>query len=224
MKSMKINAKYNKLIIIGASGHGKVAADIAVKMNLWQKIAFADDDDTIISSLGIFVEGQTSDVFTHLNESDIFVAIGNNKTRERILCRLEKAGASITTLIHPGAIIGGEVELGAGTIVMAGTVINCCSNIGSGCIINTGATIDHDNKIEDYVHISPGAHLAGTVKIGKNTWLGIGSIVSNNLCITGGCTIGAGAVVVRNITEPGIYVGVPAHRIYDKKKLYNCIE
>ena len=37
----------NKLLIIGASGHGKVAADIALKMNIWQNIAFLDDDENI---------------------------------------------------------------------------------------------------------------------------------------------------------------------------------
>lgn len=30
----------NKLLIIGASGHGKVVADIAIKMNKWNSIAF----------------------------------------------------------------------------------------------------------------------------------------------------------------------------------------
>jgi len=30
----------DKLLIIGASGHGKVIADIALKMGKWQSIAF----------------------------------------------------------------------------------------------------------------------------------------------------------------------------------------
>ena len=37
----------NKLLIIGASGHGKVVADIALKMNKWNAIEFLDDDDKI---------------------------------------------------------------------------------------------------------------------------------------------------------------------------------
>ena len=133
--------------------------------------------------------------------------------------KLEAEGASIPILIHPNAVIGEQVELESGTVVMAGAVINCCTKIGKGCIINTGATIDHDNSIEDYVHISPGAHLAGTVKVGQGSWLGIGSVVSNNVNITSGCKIGAGAVVVKDITEPGTYVGVPVRRdIKDEKK------
>ena len=36
--------KNNRLIIIGASGHGKVVADIA-KLNGYTNIAFLDDED-----------------------------------------------------------------------------------------------------------------------------------------------------------------------------------
>lgn len=203
----------DKLLIIGSSGHGRVVADIALKMNKWKQIAFLDDDKTIQSSMGIDVIGKSSDAFTYINDCDIFVAIGNGKTREKIQSQLETAGASIPTLIHPNAIIGEKVMVGAGAVVMAGAVINCFSKLGKGCIVNTGATIDHDNMIEDYVHISPGAHLAGTVKVGAGTWLGIGSLVSNNINITSGCIVGAGAVVIRDITEVGTYVGVPAKKI-----------
>lgn len=34
-----------KLLIIGAIGHGRVVADIAQKMNKWQKIAFLEYDE-----------------------------------------------------------------------------------------------------------------------------------------------------------------------------------
>jgi sugar O-acyltransferase (sialic acid O-acetyltransferase NeuD family) len=203
----------SKLLIIGAGGHGKVIADIAMKMNKWQSIAFLDNDESIKSSMGLNIIGRTADAPKYIEDSEIFVAIGNNEARGKIQCELEDAGASIPVLIHPNAVVGTQVELGAGTVVMAGVVINCCTRIGKGCIINTGATIDHDNVIEDYVHISPGAHLAGTVKIGKNTWIGIGSAISNNISITGGCIIGAGAVVTRDITDAGTYVGIPARKI-----------
>lgn len=203
----------NKLLIIGASGHGKVVADIAIKMNKWQSIAFLDDDKSIKTSMGLEVIGTSDDVFTHIDEYEIFIGIGNNDTRQKIHEMLETIGASIPVLIHPNAVIGSQVDIENGTVVMAGAIVNCCTKIGKGCIINTGSTIDHDNCIDDYVHISPGVHLAGTVKVGKGSWLGIGSVVSNNINITDGCKVGAGSVVVKNISEPGVYVGVPARRV-----------
>lgn len=202
-----------KLLIIGASGHGKVVADIALKMNRWESIAFLDDNKDLKTSMGLEVIGTSKDVSTYKDEYAIFVGIGNNAIRKRIIQELESMGVTIPTIIHPSAVIGTQVEIGIGTVVMAGAIINCCTQIGKGCIINTGATIDHDNIIEDFVHMSPGAHLAGTVKVGEGSWLGIGSVVSNNISITSGCMIGAGTVVIRDIYEPGTYVGVPAKNI-----------
>lgn len=202
-----------RLLIVGASGHGKVVADVAMKMNQWKNIAFLDDDPAIQETLGYKMIGASDDAFRYLKDSEIFIAVGNNETRERLQQKLEAAGATIPVLVHPSAIIGYGSELGFGTVVMAGAIINCCTKIGKGCIINTGATIDHDNVIEDYVHISPGANLAGTVKVGKGTWLGIGSVISNNINIAGHCKIGAGTVVIRDIVEPGTYVGNPHSKI-----------
>jgi sugar O-acyltransferase (sialic acid O-acetyltransferase NeuD family) len=203
----------NKLIIIGASGHGKVVADIAIKMNKWQSIAFLDDDESIKTSMGLEVIGKTADAFTYKEEADFFVAIGSNTTREKVQEKFIEQGLSVISLIHPSAVIGTDVEIGIGSVVMAGIVINSSTRIGKGCIINTNSSLDHDNVIEDYVHISPGASLAGTVKVGKGSWLGIGSVVSNNVNICSSCKLGAGAVVVKDITEPGTYVGVPVRRV-----------
>lgn len=203
----------DKLLIIGASGHGKVIADIALKMNRWKKIAFLDDNDNIKELVGLEVIGKSAEAFKYIEDYDIFVGIGNNAIREKMQERLQKAGASIPVLIHPSAVIGEQVELELGIAVMAGVIINCHTKIGKGCIINTGATLDHDNVIENYVHISPGVNLAGTVKVGTGSWLGIGSVVINNINITNDCKVGAGAVVVKDITEPGTYVGIPARRV-----------
>lgn len=202
----------DKLIIIGASGHGKVVADIAIKMNNWKTIAFLDDKP-IKESMWLEVIGKVADAFVYRNEADFFVAIGNNVTREKMQTNLVDEGFSIVSLFHPSAVIGTDVQVGCGTVVMAGAVINSSSRIGNGCIINTSSSLDHDSIIEDYVHISPGVRVAGNVSICKSTWLGIGSIVNNNVNICSGCKVGAGAVVVKDITESGTYVGVPARRV-----------
>jgi len=202
-----------KLLIIGAGGHGKVAADIASKMEKWDKISFLDDNSTLGSVMGYDILGPTSNVYTFIYDHDLFVAIGDNKTRYHFFQKLESTNANLVTLIHPSAVIGEQVSIGVGTVIMPRVVINCCTKIGKGCILNTGSTVDHDNIIEDFVHISPGVHLAGGVRIGTGSWLGIGSTVSNNITITSWSTVGAGGVVIKDLSDPGVYVGVPVRRI-----------
>ena len=200
----------NRLIIIGASGHGKVVADIA-RLNGYNDIVFLDDDINS-THCGIWpVIGRSDDA----PEGDLFVAIGNAKTRKRLMERY--AGKTFPKLIHPSAVIAQDAEIGSGTVIMAGAVINPGTKIGSGCIVNTSASVDHDCIVEDYCHIAVGAHLCGTVIVGCGTWVGAGSVISNNVTVCGGCMIGAGAVVIHDISQIGTYVGVPAKMISKPK-------
>ena len=197
-----------KLAIVGASGHGKVVADIARK-NGYKEIVFLDDDESIHECEGHPVIGKSTEA--EMIDADVIIGIGNTDVRKRIQESVPEE--KLVTLIHPDAVVAEDVVIGAGTVVMAGTVINPGSRIGKGCIINTCSSVDHDCEVGDYVHIAVGSHLCGTVTLGDGTWIGAGAIVSNNISICPDCMIGAGAVVIKNIKESGTYTGVPANFI-----------
>ena len=197
-----------RVIIIGASGHGKVVADIV--RNAGDQVAgFLDDNPERWGMFAGFPVLGAVDCYKEYNKLSFVIAIGNAAIRERIANRLN--GVNWYTAIHPTAVVSEiGVEIGAGTVVMAGAVINAGTTIGRHCIINSGAVVEHDNDLEDYVHVSVGARLAGTVHVGKSSWIGIGACVSNNRSVCASCMIGAGAVVVKDIKRAGTYVGVPA--------------
>lgn len=204
-----------KLAIIGASGHGRVVADIA-RRNGYKEIVFLDDDDSIHECGGYPVIGKSSEGGTI--DADVIIGIGNAGVRKQIQESLPDE--KLVTLIHPDAVVAEDVVIGKGTVVMAGAVINPGVRIGKGCIINTCSSVDHDCEAGDYVHIAVGSHLCGTVSVGDGTWIGAGATVSNNVNICGDCMIGAGTVVIKDIEKPGTYVGVPAREnIMSKYKL-----
>lgn len=204
---------HKKLVIIGASGHGKVVADIAHKLRKYAEIVFLDDNEEVKECMNFCIVGKSSDAKQYIEKADFFVAIGNSKIRKKLTEQLQQMQANIVTLIHPMAVIGENVIIGNGTVVMAGAVINPDSKIGQGCIINTCASVDHDSRLGDYVHVSVGAHVCGTVNVGESTWIGAGTTIMNNVSICSECMIGAGTVVIKSIEETGTYVGVPARRI-----------
>lgn len=197
-----------RLVIIGASGHGKVIADIAKKLG-YSEIVFLDDDESVHECGGYPVLGRSSEVGTI--EADVIVGIGNAGVRERIQKSI--SNEKLTTLIHPDAVIAEDVVVGKGTVIMAGAVVNPGARIGKGCIVNTCSSVDHDCNVGNYVHIAVGSHLCGTVTVGNSTWVGAGAIVSNNVGICSDCMIGAGAVIVKNIDLAGTYIGNPARKI-----------
>lgn len=202
-----------KLLIIGAGGHGKVVADIANRIGEYSEIAFLDDDESITTVGRYLCEGTVDKLEIEPKQTEVFVAIGNAIIRRKVLERVEAEGFKIPILVHPNAIIGDEVELGHGTVVMAGAVINSGTQIGKGVIVNTSSSVDHDCIIGDYVHVAVGAHIAGSVCIGANSWIGAGGVVSNNVDIVSSVMIGAGGVVVKDIMESGTYIGVPVKKL-----------
>ena len=207
-----------RLIIIGASGHGRVVADIA-RLNGRNDIVFLDNDKSLTSCAGYPVLG--SDTMAQELEGDIFIAVGNPEARERLINRYKDR--NFPTLIHPSAVVAEDVmksgKIGAGSVIMAGAVVNPGAKLGCGVIVNTSASIDHDCVVGNFVHVAVGTHLSGTVTVGDKTWIGTGAVVSNNLNICGGCTIGAGAVVIRDITDAGVYIGVPAMKYIRRKQI-----
>lgn len=201
-----------KLAIIGASGHGKVVADIA-RRNGYKEIVFLDDNESIHECGGYPVIGKSTEAVTI--DADVIIGIGNAGVRMQIQESLQDE--KLVTLIHPDAVVAEDVVIGKGTVVMAGAVINPGVWIGKGCIINTCSSVDHDCEVGDYVHIAVGSHLCGTVSVGDGTWVGASATVSNNVNICGDCMIGAGTVVIKDIEKPGTYVGVPAREIIMSK-------
>ena len=199
-----------KLTIIGASGHGKVVANIASLCG-YDEIDFLDDNPSVTGCAGFPVIGNT-DLAGGI-ENDIFIGIGNSEVREALMRKLSHK--NMPTLIHPSAIIAGDAKIGKGTVVMPGVIVNPGVVVGDGVILNTASSVDHDCVVHDFVHISVGSHLCGMDEIGEKCWVGAGVTVINQISICPDCVIGAGAVVVRDINEKGTYVGVPAKKVHD---------
>jgi len=194
-----INAQ--NMYLLGASGHGKVIAEIA-ESNALLIDGFIDTDLHKLSLLGYPVFHQIPREII-----EVIIAIGNNKIRQKLVN--DNANFKYSNLIHPNANVSNRALLGEGTVVMAGATVNVDVCIGVHCIINTNASVDHDCIVGDFVHLSPNVALAGNVTVGEGTHIGIGACVIQGVKIGKWCTIGAGAVIIRDIPDGCIVVGNP---------------
>lgn len=201
----------DKLAILGASGHGRVIADIANDCG-WQQIDFFDDAaPTSSQNYPWSIKGTSKDFWSKANQyQGVIVGIGNNAIRLSLTQKLIAADFPVVTLCHPTAFISQYAKIDKGTVIMPQAAVNIGAEVGIGCIINTSASIDHDCRLDDGVHISPGAHLAGNITVGKQTWVGIGASVKQGLTIGANTVVGAGATVVSDIVSDVTVVGTPA--------------
>jgi sugar O-acyltransferase (sialic acid O-acetyltransferase NeuD family) len=202
------------LLVLGAGGHGAVVAEAAVEYRRWSDIVFLDDSPAAESVLGLPVLGSISDVDLHVSdETDVFVAIGDNANRLKLLDKLTIKGCSIVSIIHPTAIVSPSATIGAGSVICAGVIVNPRVEIGQGVILNTACTVDHDCVIGEGVHVSPGANLAGNVSVGSRSWIGIGAAIREGISIGADAIVGAGSAVVSDVADALTVGGVPARKL-----------
>mgnify|MGYP000168238834 FL=1 len=209
-----------KIVIIGASGHAKVVADIifARKKELNEEIeivAFLDDNYENLGYKEIF-EVPIIGTLKKIEDFDkgkywFVIGVGNNHIRQKIFEQYSKL--NYYTAVHPKTNIAKEVSIGAGTVIMANVIINAYSTIGKQCILNTSSIIEHDNVLKDYVHVSSNAVLCGEVSINNGSWIGAGSVVKQQISIGENVMIGAGTVIIRDVEDNCTIVGNPGRII-----------
>jgi len=201
------------LAILGAGGHGRVAAEIAEQSG-WN-VHFFDGAYPKVEYCGIWtvVGNEECLIANYRKFSTVFIAIGNNTIREKKQNILKSYGFDIATLISPNATISKHANIDEGVLVVGNACINIGAHIHNGVIINTGATVDHDCIIDEFSHISPGANLAGEVRIGARTWVGVGSSVIQGIEVGHDAILGAGTVVINDLPAQNTAVGCPARVI-----------
>jgi len=93
------------------------------------------------------------------------------------------------------------------------------NTIGHNVTLRYDAIIAREVTVEDDCFISPqvmtiykshkGEKIGGTV-IGKGSFIGTNVTLNHGVKICAGCVVGSKALVSKDLTEKGIYIGVPA--------------
>lgn len=209
-----------RVVMVGASGFGREALDtleamIASGASL-KVLGVLDDQPSAINlerleARGITYLG-TLDDWLATDERDAFfvLGIGNPKVRRMLAEKLESAGLTPFTAIHPTATIGSVPLFADGVVICANAVISTNVRLGRYVHVNPGATIGHDSVLEDYVSVNPAAVISGEVHVETETLVGASATVLQGLTVGEGSLIGAGALVTRDVPGGVVAKGIPA--------------
>ncbi|MDW3217886.1 MAG: acetyltransferase [Acidimicrobiales bacterium] len=204
----------DRLVIVGAGGHGREALAIAREINRltdnWHEILFVDDGETdadLLDRVDAEVIGGLAEL--RVNGDDHVLAIGDPGVRRRLDAEIDGDAPAIP-LVSLDAWIGDDVHLDDGVMIHPGVTCTTNVRIGRHSHLNCGAVVSHDCRIGDYVSVSPGVLLNGAVTVEDDAFLGTGAIVLPGRRIGQGAVVGAGAVVVDDVAAGATVVGVPA--------------
>jgi sugar O-acyltransferase (sialic acid O-acetyltransferase NeuD family) len=209
------------LVIVGAGGFGRETADVVEALNAatpapsWNLLGVVDDGISRDNTRRIQVReipylGSVGDLVSSDARPRYVVAIGSSAVRRRIAERLDAAGFSAATLIHPQATLGSEVTIGSGSVVCAGARVTTNIRLGRHVHLNPNVTVGHDTVLGDFVSMNPASSVSGDCVVEDDVLIGVGAVVLNKLGVGRGSVVGAAACVVHDV-PPGVVVkGVPA--------------
>ena len=202
-------------VIIGAGGHARVVIELARATNAFSVCGLIDPRPSAQTVLGVPVIGGDEKLRVLQREGigHAFVAIGDNRIRQKVAMQLALHGFIQPALTHPSAVLSPSARVEPGSLVMARAVLGTEAVLAAGAILNTGAVADHDCILSAYCHVAPGSALAGAVTVGERTLVGVGSSVKPGVRIGSDTVIGAGAAVVDDVANGVTAVGVPARII-----------
>jgi sugar O-acyltransferase (sialic acid O-acetyltransferase NeuD family) len=197
------------ILVLGTSGHARSCLDVAIAAGIdvrgcvgpqpsgHLQVPYLGDDEQLRS-------------LRESGATDAFVAVGDNRVRQRLTEHVRQLGFRLRAVVSPHAFVAPTASIGDGAVVMHKASIGPYSTVGEGAILNTSASIDHDCVLGDFAHVAPGTHLAGDVIVGEGAFLGIGCSVIPGVAIGRWATAGAGATVIENVPAGTTVVGTPA--------------
>jgi sugar O-acyltransferase (sialic acid O-acetyltransferase NeuD family) len=211
-----MSGKIERIAIVGASGHGVVALDAALREARYEVAGWLES----YKPAGQMVAGwpilgrpdQVVEVRRAHHFDRIFLGVSDNWTRHLLWEQIHAAAPELqlASVIHPQSVIAPGCSIGAGTLVLAGAIINCGCRVGENCIVNTKASLDHDSEMKPYSSLLPGVTTGGGVVIGGYSCVCLGASLSHRVNIGEHTVVGAGAVVLKDLPPYTLAYGVPA--------------
>lgn len=112
-----------------------------------------------------------------------------------------------------GVVIEDGCIIGSGCVIVRGSA-NEITRVGAFTNMAPGCCIGHGTLIGESVHFANNVTVGGGARISSYTFLGSAAVVNAGLSISADdVVVGAGCVVTKNITESGVYAGVPGKKI-----------
>lgn len=211
-------ATRERVVVVGASGFGRESLDVLEAMRVagtpLEILGVVDDAPAQIcldrlAGRGMEYLGKIDDWLSRSGESKFVLGIGSPQVRRRLVEKLEAAGLSAFTAVHPSTTIGSTPSIGEGSVICAGAAISSHVTLGRHVHINPNSTIGHDSTLADFVSINPAAVVSGHVTLGRGVLVGASATILQQCSVGENSIIGAAALVTKNVPRNVVVKGIP---------------
>ena len=212
------------IVLIGGGNQSHYTADIINKEGKYNIVGIIDSIHDVGSNrFGYKVLGRQEDIIKLVSKYNIeggIISIGDNWVRYYVSSQIKKQipDFNFVNEIHPSVVIGDNVKLGEGIVMMAGCIINPKSKVGNFAFFATGAQLDHDCTVGNFSSISAGSITGGYVTLGDFSAITLSVTVLDRLQIGNNTVVGAGSLVLKSLPDNVLAYGNPCKIIRSREK------
>ncbi|HRA67996.1 MAG TPA: acetyltransferase, partial [Caldilinea sp.] len=193
--------RVQRLLIVGGGNGAVQILDALARIPQQRGVAIMDDNAAIhgkqvagVPIIGAIDEDRVADLLAAGAIDAAVISVSTSiPFRERIFTAWQARGIPFANVIHPSAVVGMNVALGVGNVVMAFCHVGACATVGDNNFLSAYCSIEHHCVLGSHCSFGPAVVTSSRVRIGDGVRFGTG------IAIEPGVTIGAGSVIASGL-------------------------
>jgi len=199
--------RVQRLLIVGGGNGAVQILDALARIPQQLGVAIMDDNAALhgkqvagVPVLGAIDEDRVADLLAAGAIDAAVISVSTSiPFRERIFTAWQARGIPFANVIHPSAVVGMNVALGEGNVVMAFCHFGACATVGDNNFLSAYCSIEHHCVLGSHCSFGPAVVTSSRVQIGDGVRFGTGIAIEPGVAIGAGSIIASGLAITQNI-------------------------
>jgi sugar O-acyltransferase (sialic acid O-acetyltransferase NeuD family) len=201
--------RIQRLLIVGGGNGAVQILDVLARRAHQRAVAIVDDNAALhgkriagVPIVGAIDADRAAELLAAGEFDAAVISVSTSiPFRARVFSEWQARGIPFANVIHPSAVVGMNVQWGAGNVVMALCHIGACAVIGDNNFVSACCSIEHHNVLGSHCSFGPAVVTSSRVRIGDRVRFGTGIFVEPGVEIGADSVIASGLALTQHVPE-----------------------